>query len=112
LAEKDLSFFAVAIEEAFGLMDIESVGASASELFDSSKHHAARIVPSDDPDLDKRIERVLRQGFTYAGAPRVFLPAHVSVFRYQPPPPVEADELVVEEDSQPQLETGEGASNE
>lgn len=84
-AEKDFSFFAVAIQEALGLVDIESVEAAPSVEFDPKKHHASRIVRTDDPALDRRVQRVLRQGFTYVGAPRVFLPAQVSVFRYEPP---------------------------
>lgn len=91
-AEKDFSFFAVAIEEALGLVDIESVGAAPAVEFDSGRHHASRIVPTHDPELDQRVQRVLRQGFTYAGAPRVFLPAQVSVYRYDPPQVVETDE--------------------
>lgn len=92
LAEKDFSFFAVAIEEALGLVDIESVGAASGVEFDSREHHASRIVRTDDLDLDQRVQRVLRQGFAYAGASRVFLPAQVSVYRYEPPEQVAADQ--------------------
>ncbi|QIK67382.1 nucleotide exchange factor GrpE [Nocardioides sp. HDW12B] len=104
-AEKDFSFFAVAIEEALGLVDLESVGAVPEVEFDSRKHHASRIVPTDDPDLDKRVQRVLRQGFTYVGAPRVLLPAQVSVYRYEPPQPIANDEPPT---SSPTSEPGEG----
>jgi molecular chaperone GrpE (heat shock protein) len=83
-AEKDLRFFALAIEDALGLLDIESVAAAPSAEFDPSRHHALRAAPTDDPSLDRRIQRVLRQGFTYAGAPRVFLPARVTIYRYEP----------------------------
>lgn len=92
--EKDFSFFAVAIEEALGLVDIESVGAAPAVEFDSSKHHASRIVPTGDPELDQRVQRVLRQGFTYVGAPRVLLPAQVSVYRYAPPQADNAEETL------------------
>lgn len=91
-AERDFSFFAIAIEEALGLVDIESVGAAPEVEFDSRKHHASRIVPTDDPTLGQRVQRVLRQGFAYVGAPRVFLPAQVSVYRYESSQPVAADE--------------------
>lgn len=104
-AEKDFGFFAVAIEEALGLVDIESVGAAPDVEFDSKKHHASRIVPTDDPDLDQRLQRVLRQGFTYVDAPRVFLPAQVSVYRYEPPQPVAGDEAP---ENNPTSESGEG----
>jgi molecular chaperone GrpE (heat shock protein) len=106
-AEKDFDFFAVAIEEAFGLVDIESVAARPSVEFDSSKHHAASVVVTDDPGLDRRIQRVLRQGFSYAGASRVFLPAQVSIYRYEPP----TDSVTVSEEEQsPAAKPGEGAS--
>ena len=108
-AEKDFSFFAVAIEEALGLVDIESVGAAPDVEFDSSKHHASRIVRTDDPALDGRVQRVLRQGFTYVGAPRVFLPAQVSVFRYEAPQTVADDETT---DHNQTSELGEGEPGE
>lgn len=108
-AEKDFSFFAVAIEEALGLVDIESVGASPSVEFDPRKHHASRIVATGDPELDKRIQRVLRQGFTYAGAPRVFLPAQVSVYRYEP---VQVPADVQDPDNDPANEPAEGEPGE
>lgn len=83
LSAKELGFFVVAIEQALDLMGIETVGAAPAVPFDPSRHHATKVVPTDDPELDKSIEAVLRQGFTYAGAPRVFLPAQVSVYRYE-----------------------------
>lgn len=89
-AEKDFRFFAVAIEEALGLVDIESVKAAPDVEFNSRKHHAVRTVPTGDIDRDQRVQRVLRQGFTYVDAPRVFLPAQVSVYRYKSPQPVAA----------------------
>jgi molecular chaperone GrpE (heat shock protein) len=109
-AEKDFSFFAVAIEEALGLVDIESVGVSASAQFDPGKQHAARVVPTSEPDLDRRVERVLRQGFTYVGATRVFLPAQVSVYRYEAPPSDTSEPAG--DGNNPEIEPGEGASSE
>lgn len=106
LAEKDFGFFTVAIEEALGLVDIESVGAAPDVEFDSRKHHASRIVPTSDPNLDQRVQRVLRQGFTYVGAPRVFLPAQVSVYRFEPAQPPAANEEAPE--NNPTSEPGEG----
>jgi molecular chaperone GrpE (heat shock protein) len=108
-AERDFSFFAVAIEEALGLVDIESVRAAPDLEFDASKHHASRIVPTESPNLDQRVQRVLRQGFTYIGAPRVFLPAQVSVYRYEPPRSVAADE---DPENIPTSELGEGDPSE
>jgi molecular chaperone GrpE (heat shock protein) len=103
-AAKDLGFFAVAIEEALGLVDIESVGAAADVAFDSRRHHAARVVPTADPNLDRRVHRVLRQGFAYVGASRVLLPAQVSIYRYEPPPA----ETAVDEEPRRSAAPGEG----
>lgn len=83
-AVKDFDFFTLAIEDAFGIVDIESVGAAPGVEFDPKKHHAAQNIPTGDIELNKRVHRVLRQGFTYAEAPRVFLPAQVTVYRYEP----------------------------
>lgn len=82
-SEKDFDFFMDTIEEALGLIDVESVEAEPFAEFDPGKHHAARAVTTDAPEMDRRIHRVLRQGFTYVDADRVFLPAQVSVYRHQ-----------------------------
>ncbi|WP_198286945.1 nucleotide exchange factor GrpE [Frankia sp. QA3] len=107
-AEKDFRFFTVAIEEALGLLDIESVAAAPSVKFDPRQHHASRVLPTDDPSMDGRIQRVLRQGFTYTGAARVFLPARVSIYRFEPPSEVPAADMDHEPD--PTHEPGEGAT--
>lgn len=82
-SEKDFDFFIDAIEESLGLIDVESVRAEPFADFDPAKHHASRIVTTDDVAMDMRIQRVMRQGFTYVDADRVFLPAQVSVYRYR-----------------------------
>lgn len=79
---KEFDYFRSAIEEALNLIDIESVGARVGERFHTSKHHAARAIPTGDSDLDKTIQRVLRQGFSYTGATRTLLPAQVSVYKF------------------------------
>ncbi|ORI21159.1 nucleotide exchange factor GrpE [Rhodococcus sp. 1168] len=83
LGQKDFDFFVSEIEETLGLLDIESIGVSVLDDFDAGKHAARRRVETDDASLDRRVERVLRQGFTYIGAERVFMPAMVTVYRYQ-----------------------------
>jgi molecular chaperone GrpE (heat shock protein) len=108
-SEKDFSYFAVAIEEALGLLDIESVGAAPSVEFDPRKHHAVRGVPTADRELDKRVQRVLRQGFTYIDAPRVFLPARVTVYRYEAQ---QAPEDVAASEHHPISEPGKGEPGE
>lgn len=84
-ARKDFDFFVVDIEESLGLLDVESIGVSVGDEFDASKHAARRRIDTDDPSLDRRIAKVVRQGFTFVGAERVFLPAMVNVHRYSAP---------------------------
>ncbi|MCQ2001128.1 nucleotide exchange factor GrpE [Arthrobacter zhaoxinii] len=83
----DFEFFAISIDELLALYDVEPVGAAPGITFDSKLHHGARIVPTADLELDGRIQRVQRQGYRYAGADRVMLPARVSVYRYTAPAP-------------------------
>lgn len=90
-ARKDFDFFVTEIEDTLGLLDIESIGTRVLDEFDPARHAARRRIDSDDPTLDKRVAKVIRQGFTYVGAERVFTPATVFVYRYQPPaeaPPI------------------------
>ncbi len=86
VARKDYDFFATEIEDALSLLDIESIGAAPMDEFVASRHAARRRVDTDDPALDRRIAKVMRQGFTYVGAERVFLPAMVNVYRHVSPP--------------------------
>lgn len=83
----DFDFFAISIDELLALYDVEPVGAEPGLPFDSKIHHGARIVPTTDSELDGRIQRVQRQGYKFAGADRVMLPARVSVYRYTAPEP-------------------------
>lgn len=81
----DFEFFAITIDELLALYDVESVGAASGAEFDSRNHHGARTVPTEDPTLHGKIQRVQRQGYRFAGAERVMLPARVSVYRHVPP---------------------------
>lgn len=81
-ASNDFAYFAAAVEEALGLLDLDSVDARVGGVFDSVAHHATGTVVTGDPALDKTIQRVTRQGFGYTGAARVVLPAQVVVYRY------------------------------
>lgn len=81
-ASNDFAFFAAAVEDALGLLDLDSVDARVGGVFDSVAHHATGTVVTGDPALDKTIQRVTRQGFGYTGATRVTIPAQVVVYRY------------------------------
>lgn len=87
-AENDFAFFVTSVEEALGLLDLDSIGAEVGAPFDSSLHAATEAVPTGDPALDRTIAQVVRQGFTYSDAKRVTLPAQVTVYRF--------DELLAE----------------
>ena len=90
-AAEDFEYFAETIEDMFSLYDIDSVGAAVGNPFDARLHQSARIIATEDPALDATIQRVARQGFIFAGADRVLLPARVSVFRYTPTPDIESE---------------------
>lgn len=90
-AAEDFEYFAETIEDMFSLYDIDSVGAAVGKPFDARLHQSARTVATDDPSLDATIQRVARQGFIFAGADRVLLPARVSVFRYSHPTDIKSD---------------------
>src|SRR5699024_7812459 len=100
----DFRYYADAIEDMFSLYDIDSVGATAGGAFDAKMHQAARVIPTDDPALDGTVQRVARQGFIFAGAERVFLPARVSVYRHTPPAP--SDPNGSDDATAPEAETG------
>lgn len=106
---EDFSFFAESIEELLSLYDLDSVGAVVGGQFDSRIHHAQRAIETADAEQAGTIQRVMRQGFSFAGAPRVFLPARVTVYRHAVtseslPEPVEEHELA---SAQHQTEVGE-----
>jgi molecular chaperone GrpE (heat shock protein) len=85
-ARDDFDFFATSIEELLGLYDLDSVDAAVGSGFDPRHHHAARTVRTTRSELDGTIQRVIRQGFAFAGNERVLLPARVGVYRFAPEP--------------------------
>lgn len=83
-AADDFDYFATAIEGLLGLYDIVSVDAAVGAPLDARVHFAVGSKPTDDVALDGTIQRVQRQGFTYAGAGRTLLPARVIAYRHNP----------------------------
>lgn len=84
-ARKDYDYFVSELEETLSLLDVESIGVVEGDVFDAAKHAARRRVDTDDVSLDRRIAKVVRQGFSFVGADRVLLPAMVTVYRHQTP---------------------------
>ncbi|MDN5892786.1 MAG: hypothetical protein L0H93_02070 [Nocardioides sp.] len=81
-AVNDFSYYMVAIEEALGMVDLDSVEARAGDAFAPETQHAASALPTGDPSLHRTIQRVLSQGFTYPDSDRAAIPAQVAIYRY------------------------------
>ena len=81
---EDFTHFSRELEAVLEMYDVESVGAAPGAPFDPRLHHAALRVDTADPTLDRTIQKVVRQGWTAVGSPRVLLPARVVVRRYVP----------------------------
>ena len=71
-----------ALLETLDLVGVESVGAAPGAPFDRSVHASRKTVRTGEQGLDWTVAKVLRQGLVRAGAERAFLPAQVSVYRY------------------------------
>ncbi|OYN93377.1 hypothetical protein CGZ95_18615 [Enemella evansiae] len=89
----DFIYFHDAVEQALGLVGVNSVGALPGGEFDRATHAARRSIDTPDEALGGTIARVMRQGLVREGGERAFLPAQVTVYRYKAPDPVgpEAD---------------------
>lgn len=81
-AVNDFSYYMVAIEEALGMVDLDSVEARAGDAFAPETQHAASALPTGDPSLHRTIQRVLSQGFKYPDSDRAAIPAQVAIYRY------------------------------
>ncbi|MFT4188958.1 MAG: hypothetical protein QM621_10300 [Aeromicrobium sp.] len=84
-SERDFADFVHQLEQALDDLDIESVGATVNLEVNPRQHHVVQKVATEDPTLDRRIQKVIRQGFAYIGAERVLLPARVRAYVYEPP---------------------------
>ena len=80
----DLANGVLAMEDVLDEMDVKSIEAKIGDHYDASKHNAKDVVITDDPNLDKTINRVITQGFTYINSPRVLFPADVVIAKYEP----------------------------
>lgn len=77
-------YFAEGVEDILERLGFLSVEAEQGEKFDARRHNAANTVPVTDPDLDKTVSSVLRQGYSFTGAKKVAFPAKVLVNEYRP----------------------------
>ncbi len=104
-AGMDFDYFATMVAESLDLMGAASVGAQEGDSFDRTMHAARKSVTTSDHSLDGLIGRVYRQGLIRHGAERAFLPAQVSVYRFQvPSPTVERAPTSVEAPNQSERE--------
>ena len=81
-ADVDFEYLHDALIETLDLIGVESVGASPGAVFDRSVHASRKTVRTGDHGLDWTVAKVLRQGLIRPGSERAFLPAQVSVYRY------------------------------
>lgn len=84
-ARTDFLGFADEIDEIFSFYDFHSVDAHVGVPFDRSFHAAVQRKKTNDPELEGRIARVIRQGYAATGSDRAFLHAQVAVYRYKKP---------------------------
>ena len=61
-AQKDFGYFADEIEEGLELLDIESLGTRVGDDFNAKIQAASGTVTTDDPNLDRKVAQVIRQG--------------------------------------------------
>lgn len=92
---RTLEQFKDSIEDLLSMLDVESVEATIGGLVDRKKHYAVKTKKTGDKSLDKTIYKIVRQGFTFAGADRVMLPARVIAYKYDA-------SLDISEQSQPE----------
>lgn len=81
-ADVEFEYFHDALIETLDLIGVESVGAAPGAVFDRSVHASRKTVRTGDQGLDWTVAKVLRQGLVRPGSERAFLPAQVSVYRY------------------------------
>jgi len=112
-AEVDFGFFIDKIVETLDLLGAKSVEAKVGDLFDRAIHTARKSVPTADHGQDGTLAKVLRQGLIRDGEERAFIPAEVSVYRFDatlapvdaPPPlatPTDAEPVSIDDTSNPQ----------
>lgn len=81
-ADVEFDYFHDALIESLDLLGVESVDVRAGDAFDRVLHASRKTTRTGVRDLDWTVARVLRQGLKRSGAERAFLPAQVTVYRY------------------------------
>lgn len=81
-ADIEFDYFTDAIVETLDLMAAQSVDAKVGDAFDRARHASLNSVPTLDQSLDWTLAKVIRQGIIRHGAERAFIPAKVTVYRY------------------------------
>lgn len=79
-----LDSFRVDLDAILLQLGFEALGAAAGDAFDPHLHRALKRVPTSDPQQDKTITRVIRDGYRGTATGRVLLFADVEVGRHRP----------------------------
>ncbi len=78
---KNLENFRFKLEEVLYRMDVTPF-ADSSDTLDRQLHKTRQVIPSDDPEQDRKIAEVHKIGFNWRE--KVFRPEEVTIYRYTP----------------------------
>lgn len=81
---EEFEHFGQAIEKQMDHFDLESVGAVVGGPFVRRVHMAVLARPTQEPEQDQTIARVVRQGYRIIGETRALIPARVVVWKHEP----------------------------
>lgn len=76
-------YFLDSVEEALDALGFVVVDSEPGQPFDARRHNALKAVPVTDPEKDKTIATVVRNGYCFAGAKKIAFPAKVIVNEYK-----------------------------
>ncbi len=76
---KNLENFRFKLEEVLFRMDV-SPYTESSDTLDRQLHKTRKVIPSDNPEQDRKIAEVHKIGFNWRG--KVFRPEEVTIYRY------------------------------
>lgn len=79
---QELEYIDSLLRDSLENFGFEEVTSSIGTQFQPRQHQAKQKIRTSDESLDKKIAKVMRSGFTFAGSERAIIPAQVSVYQY------------------------------
>lgn len=83
ILHEDLTMIHGQVDSVLAMLGIEPVQAENGTAYDRRKHSVAKTLATTDPDLDRTVERTLREGLVHIGSDQVLIPAKAYVYRYE-----------------------------